>query len=238
MNASCHLNPNKGIWAGQLALSRGLYTNVTECSCFSVRADKLFKVLGMSVIVPSTTVPLHPPNPRHLLSLILCLMLFQWTVQQTQKHENAKRFRPGYLCLISLCSRTQCIDQQAGRYCSDKQRRTAAKNNFWRWLATPPSFSPPWFSDPPLFASPYSLSRCAHCHFFSFQVFIFKALMCPVDFLRRLIRKEKLRERGSRFFSFSHEPFQKYASSTQLPNCCVNDWGKKQLKAYGICVFT
>lgn len=42
-------------------------------------------------------------------------MLFQWTVQQAQKQENAKRFRPGYLCLISLCSRTRCcIDQQAG----------------------------------------------------------------------------------------------------------------------------
>lgn len=48
MNASCHLNPNKGIRAGQPALSRGLYTNVTECGCFSVYADKLFKVLGMS----------------------------------------------------------------------------------------------------------------------------------------------------------------------------------------------
>lgn len=55
------------------------------------------------------------PPPRHLLLLILCLMLFQWTVQQAQKQENAKRFRPGYLCLISLCSRTPCcIDQQAG----------------------------------------------------------------------------------------------------------------------------
>lgn len=61
MNASCHLNPNKGIWAGQQALSRGLYTNVTECSCFSVCADKLFKVLGMSEIVPSSTLlPLFP----------------------------------------------------------------------------------------------------------------------------------------------------------------------------------
>lgn len=57
----------------------------------------------------------HSAPPRHLLLLILCLMLFQWTVQQAQKQENAKRFRPGYLCLISLCSRTRCcIDQQAG----------------------------------------------------------------------------------------------------------------------------
>lgn len=68
MNASCHLNPNKGIWAGQQALSRGLYTNVTECSCFSVCADKLFKVLGMSEIVPSSTLP--PLFP------ILCLLRF------------------------------------------------------------------------------------------------------------------------------------------------------------------
>lgn len=79
MNASCHLNPNKGIWAGQQALSRGLYTNVTECSCFSVCADKLFKVLGMSVIVPSST----------LLSLfpILCLLLFH---EQSHKYKSER----------------------------------------------------------------------------------------------------------------------------------------------------
>lgn len=79
MNASCHLNPNKGIWAGQQALSRGLYTNVTESSCFSVCADKLFKVLGMSVIVPSPTLlPLFP---------ILCLLLFH------EQSHNYKRQR-------------------------------------------------------------------------------------------------------------------------------------------------
>lgn len=56
-------------------------------------------------------------------------------------------------------------DEQERRYCGGKQSRSAAKNNFWRRLATPPSFSPLWFSDPPLLASSHSLSCCAHCHF-------------------------------------------------------------------------
>lgn len=63
------------------------------------------------------------------------------------------------------------------RYCGNKQSRSAAKNNFWRRLATPPSFSPLWFSDPPLFPSPYSLSRCAYCHF-RLSKFSFSKLRC------------------------------------------------------------
>lgn len=60
MDVFCHLNLNKRIWAGQQALSRVLYTNVTERSFFSVFADKLFKVLGMAAIVPSSKL-LPPP---------------------------------------------------------------------------------------------------------------------------------------------------------------------------------
>ena len=86
MNASCYLNPNKGIWAGQPALSRGLYTNVTECSCFCVCADKLFKVPGMSVTVPSST--LTPPSSfiPHFVSVALSRR-----VPQVQSRKNAKR---------------------------------------------------------------------------------------------------------------------------------------------------
>lgn len=175
MNASCHLNPNKGIRAGQPALSRGLYTNVTECGCFSVHADKLFKVLGMSAIVPSTTVP-PPPAPfvAHFVSDALSM-----NSPTSTKARECKAFS-AWLSLPHFSLQPNAMlyrPTSRRRYCGDKQRRTAAKNNFWRWLATPPSFSPLWFSDPPLFPSPYSLSRCAHCHFF-LSKFSFSKLWC------------------------------------------------------------
>lgn len=110
MNASCHLNPNKGIRAGQPALSRGLYTNVTECACFSVCADKLFKVPGMSC--DSAFVRSAPRRHPHL-----CCSLCVWCSfsEQSDKHKSRRMqtffffffWGVGYRCLISLRSRTR-----------------------------------------------------------------------------------------------------------------------------------
>lgn len=181
MKASCRLNPNKGKRAGQPALSRGLYTNVTECGCFSVHADKLFKVPGCHVIVPRPAAPTPP-----LLLLTLCLTLFQPTVRQTQKQENAMLFfslffwAVGYRCLTSLRSPTRrrpVANKRRRRYCGDKQSWSAAKNKSWRRRATPPSFSPLCFSDPPLLSSSYSRSRSTYCHFLLFR-FPFSKLWC------------------------------------------------------------
>lgn len=127
MNASCHLNPNKGIRAGQPALSRGLYTNVTECGCFSVRADKLFKVLGMSVIVPSTTVLPPPPFVAHFVSDALSVNSPTSTKARECKVFSAWLSLPHFsLQLNAMLYRPT----SRRRYCSHKQSRTTAKNNF------------------------------------------------------------------------------------------------------------
>lgn len=184
MKASCRLNPNKGKRAGQPALSRGLYTNVTECGCFSVHADKLFKVPGCHVIVPRPAAP-TPPTPP-LLLLTLCPTLFQPTVRQTQKQENAMLFSLSLFlgCGLSLPhfspqpnTTASCGNKRRRRYCGDKQSWSAAKNKSWRRRATPPSFSPLCFSDPPLLSSSYSRSRSTYCHFLLFR-FPFSKLWC------------------------------------------------------------
>ncbi len=176
MNASCHLNPNKGIWAGQPALSRGLYTNVTECSCFSVCADKLFKVLGMSVIVPSSTLPPFVP----------CFVsdALSWTVSQVQKWKNAKRLSRCSVCLISPCWMLGCRADKLETLLWRKQSKITAQNNFWSWLATPPSFSPLCLSDPP-----HHLFSLRSLLLFSILVFIFDALLFAEGFLWWLIWK-------------------------------------------------
>lgn len=113
MNASCHLNPDKGIWAGQPALSRGLYTNVTECSRFSVCADKLFKVLGMSVIVPSSTLP--PLFP------ILCPLLFHQQ-SHTYKSERMQSVFCNDLFASFLSAECYAVGQHAGDFIVGKTK--------------------------------------------------------------------------------------------------------------------
>lgn len=119
------------------------------------------KCRGCHVIVPSSAAPTPP-----LLLLTLCLMLFQRTVRQTQKQENAELFFSLFLgCGPSLPhfsaqpNVTPLCSNKLRRYCGDKQSWSAAKNNSRRRRATPPFFSPLWFSDPPLLTSPHSLSR-------------------------------------------------------------------------------
>lgn len=155
MNASCHLNPTKGIWAGQQALSRGLYTNVTECSCFSVCADKLFKVPGMAAIVPSSTLP--PLFP------VLCLLRFH----DSHKYKSERMqsvFLRCCVCLISLgpvlCCRPTCRRLYCRENNGELRCRTTSDGNL---LLLPP------FNR---FASLILPSFPPLVHFFSPQVFI------------------------------------------------------------------
>lgn len=125
------------------------------------------KCWGCHVIVPSSAAPTPP-----LLLLTLCLMLFQRTVRQTQKQENAKLFflffwGVGYRCLISLRSRTRRrYAATSGRDVivainkAKAQPRTTSDGN----ALLLPAFSPLWFSDPPLLPSPHSLSCSTYCH--------------------------------------------------------------------------
>lgn len=173
MNASCHLNPNKGIWAGQQALSRGLYTNVTECSCFSVCADKLFKVPGMSVIVPPSTLP---PFVPYFVSVALSR-----TVPQVQKRKNAKRLLRCSVCLISLRRMLCCRATSRRLYCRENKaelrRRTTSDGES---LLLPPFHHFTFLilpSLPPLIHFPLRLLSL-----FSLWVFILDPLMFPLDF--------------------------------------------------------
>lgn len=65
--------PIKGYGQFSKPFQGGLYTNGTERSCFSVCADKLFKVLRMSALVPSATLP------------PLCPDSYSWTALKRQK---------------------------------------------------------------------------------------------------------------------------------------------------------
>lgn len=190
MNASCHLNPNKGIWAGQPALSWGLYTNVTECGCFSVCADKLFKVPGMSVIVPSSTLP---PFVPYFVSVAL-----SWTVPQVQKRKNAKRLLRCSVCLISLRQMLCCRPTSWRLYC----RENKAELRHWTtsdgdWLLLPPFHHFAFLILPsflPIIHFPLrSLSLSSLCSF-SF----FDALMFAVGFLGRLFWKRKDKETNNK----------------------------------------
>lgn len=189
MNASCHLNPNKGIWAGQQALSRGLYTNVTESSCFSVCADKFFKVLGMSVIVPSSTLP--PLFP------ILCLLLFH----EESHNEKSRRMR-SIFCNVHFSSflspECSAVGQHVGDFIVEENK---AELRHWTTFDGDslllPSFHLFTFlilpSFPPLI----------HCHcVLSFFSFSFDVLTLPVGFLQWLIRQQK--QKGNKVRKCQH----------------------------------
>lgn len=227
MNASCHLNPNKGIWAGQQALSRGLYTNVTECSCFSVCTDKLFKVLGMSVIVPSSTLP---PFVPYFVSVALSR-----TLPQVQKRKNAKRLLRCSVCLISLHRMLCCKTTSRRLYCWENKAELRCRTTSDGESQLLPPFQHFTFlilpSFPPLIHFPLrSLSLL------SLWVFIFDALMSPVGFLRRLIWKrkdegtEKSKENCWASYNFCKCICIKYVPSMQLPSCFVLGWEKDILK--------
>lgn len=168
MNASCHLNPNKGIRAGQPALSRGLYTNVTECGCFSVSADKLFKVPGMSVIVPSATL-------APLLFPILCLLLINSPTNT--KAKECKAFLRRSLCLISLCRTLCCMGRQVGDVIVRKTKQNCGNEQ----LLMETRYSSLLFTALLFWSSPLLLPSFlfpfVHCHFLLSQ-FSFSKLWC------------------------------------------------------------
>ena len=179
MHASCHLNPNKGIWAGQQALSRGLYTNVTECSCFSVFADKLFKVLGMSVILPPSTLP--PLFP------ILCLLLFH---ERSHKYKS-RRMQSVFFslffamfCLPHFLWAQTAVGPTCRRvYCKEnKDEMLQGTTSDGDSLLLPP-FHHFCFPFSPLSTSSHSLFTT----FFSLDFSFFEAATFPVASLQRLM---------------------------------------------------
>ena len=94
--------------------------NCDRMQLLSVHTDKLFKVPGMSEIVPSSTqLPLFS---------ILCLMLFHGHCRK-YKSQNAKclfQFSPW---LISL-SRVWCCGWREGDFIVQKTKRNYTENNF------------------------------------------------------------------------------------------------------------
>lgn len=154
MDASCHLNPNKGIWAGQQAHSRGLYTNVTESSRFSVCTDKLFKVLGMSVIVPSSTLP--PLFP------ILCLLLFH---EQSHNYKSQKRQSVFFCVQFASFLSAECY--AVGQHVGDFIVRNTKQNCGTEQLLMAARYSALLFTTLLFWSSPHSLSPLFTVTFFS-----------------------------------------------------------------------
>lgn len=84
----------------------GLYTNVTESSRFSVCADKLFKVLRMSVMVPlSALLPFCSP---------FCVCCSFMRSPTSTKARNAKHFCD--VCLISLSNKRSAVGPTSERH--------------------------------------------------------------------------------------------------------------------------
>lgn len=212
MNASCHLNPNKGIWAGQQALSRGLYTNVTESSCFSVFTDKLFKVLGMSVIVPSSTLP--PLFP------ILCLLLFH---EQCHNYKSARM--QSIFCDVHVASFLSPECYAVGRHVGDFIVEKTKQNYGTEQLLMVTRYSSLLFIALLFWSSPLSLPSFTfpfiHCHcLLSFLSFSFS--MCGhLGILQWLIQKWK--EKG---IQSPKRTRNMYASSMQPPSCFLLSWEK------------
>lgn len=202
MNASCHLNPNKRIRAGQPALSRGLYTNVTECGCFSVCADKLFKVPGMSVIVPSSTLP-----PFCSPFCVCCSS----TVPQIQKRKNAKRFATFALPHFSLPNVVLYGPTSGRRYCQENKAELRPRTTSDGDSLLLPPFHRFAFLILPSF-TPLILVPFRSLSLSSLRDFIFKALMFPVGLLWWLTWKwkeegesGKLKSESSCFFFLSSD---------------------------------
>lgn len=179
MNASCRLNPNKGIWAGHQALSWGFVHKCDRMQSLQCLHWQVFQSAGD--VSNSAFIHTAPTFVPYFVSVALSRTVPKYKSERMQS----------VFCNVLFASflSTECcaVGQHVGDFIVGK---TKQYYNFWWRLPTPPSFSL-HFSDPPLYPSPsFTLTLPLTVVFLSH----FSFLCYPVGFLQRLIQTETRRK--------------------------------------------